>query len=100
MGEIQGEEDILPAIERWRKTYGSLFKVNQLAYFSEKFQVWYGNQPTVILTDPDDIKQLLNREVDINFYCKGYDHEFRPWLGDSIRNFYEIYCLRHFAKQR
>lgn len=85
----EGEEVILPIMQKWQKQYGKTFKV------------WYGLQPTIILTDIELVKQLLNRDHDIQNFCKGmkievlveeklnllfegYEYEFKPWLGDSI----------------
>jgi cytochrome P450 len=47
-------------------------------------RVPHSTTPTVFLTDPDLVKSLLNGQTDVNYYCKGYDKEFKPFLGNSI----------------
>lgn len=73
LNELDTEpENILPTIEKWRDMYGGVFKV------------WYGPAPTIILADPEHIQAILNRDVDVQYYHKGYEYEFKPWLGESI----------------
>ncbi|ELR12027.1 cytochrome p450 superfamily protein [Acanthamoeba castellanii str. Neff] len=68
--EMQGageEGRILEKIQEWRDKYGPVFRV------------WYeSTTPTLFLTDPELVKNLLNGQTD------GYDKEFKPFLGNSI----------------
>lgn len=57
------------ALEKWRIEHGECFKL------------WYGIQPTVVVASARLVQEVLADEA---HYSKGYDHEFRPWLGDSI----------------
>jgi hypothetical protein len=63
-------EDILPSFISWWKKYGKMYRV------------WFGNQPTIILSDADVIKQILNRDIDVEFFCKGIwlHHYLNPRL--------------------